>query len=128
MDRGAVVLDDTSRPVRQVTYLEQDEQKFVAGLAADDEVAYWWTESDGAEHRASLKVDAPDRVTHIRIGRNGSLLAGTDRGRVYHWVLMPEPRRADISQVSANPLPRSNGCWAEIPGWPGPRMAFSRDG
>jgi phosphate transport system permease protein len=100
VDRGTVALDDTGRAVRQVTYLEQDEEKFVAGLTADDEVAYWWAGSDGAEHRTSLKVDAPDRVTHIRLGRNGSLLAGTDHGRVYHWVLMPELRRADISQVS----------------------------
>src|SRR5687767_9830014 len=104
LDRGVVALDDTNRPVRQVTYLEQDDQKFVAGLAVDDEVAYWWTETDGAEHRTSLKVDAPDRVTQIRLGRNGSLLAGTDRGRVYHWVLMPELRRADISQVSSEPI------------------------
>ena len=110
-DRGAVALDETGRAVRQVTYLEQDDQKFVAGLVAGlasddaaDEVAYWWTESDGTEKRASLKVDAPDRVTHIRLGRNGSLLAGTDRGRVYHWVLMSEPRRADISQVSPKPI------------------------
>ena len=104
VDRGAAVLDETGRPIRQVTYLEQDDQKFVAGLVADDEVAYWWTESDGAERRVSLKVDAPDRVTHVRLGRNGSLLAGTDRGRVYHWVLAPELRRADISQVSPEPI------------------------
>ncbi|MEO6221642.1 MAG: ABC transporter permease subunit [Vicinamibacterales bacterium] len=104
LDRGAVALDSTGRPVRQVTYLEQDEQKFVAGLAADDEVAYWWTGSDGVETRASLKVDSPDRVTHIRLGRNGSLLAGTDRGRVYHWVLQPELRRADVSPVSTTAI------------------------
>ena len=36
---------------------------------------YWWTDADGAEHRATLRVDAPHRITHVRVGRNGALLA-----------------------------------------------------
>jgi len=99
-DHGTVMLDAAGRPIRQVSFLEQDEQKFVAGIAGDDEVAYWWTDSDGTEHRASLKVDAPEHLTHVRVGRNGSVLGGTDRGRVYHWVLQPEPQLADVSPVS----------------------------
>jgi phosphate transport system permease protein len=104
VDRGALVFDATGQPVRQVTYLEQDEQKFVAALTATGDVSFWWTGSDAAENRASLKVDAPDRITHLRLGRNGSLLAGTDHGRVYHWVLSPELRRADVSQVSSQAI------------------------
>ena len=100
-ERAIVPLDDAARPVRQISYIEQEGQKFVAGLVADDEVRYWWTDAEGAEHRAQLRVAAPQRITHIRVGRNGSLLAGTDSGRVYHWELTPEPDLTDISPVSA---------------------------
>jgi len=103
-ERAIVSLDDAARPVRQVSYIEQDDQKFVAGLVADDEVRYWWTDAEGAEHRAQVRVESPERITHVRIGRNGALLAGTDRGRVYHWELTPEPELTDISPVSTTAI------------------------
>ena len=103
-ERAIVTLDDAARPVRQLSYIEQDEQKFAAGIVADDEVRYWWTDGEGAEHRAGLRVDAGQRVTHVRIGRNGSLLAGTDKGRVYHWEVTPEPRLTDVSPVSTTAI------------------------
>ena len=78
-ERASVALDPSGRPLRQVSYAEQDDQKFAAGLVADDEVSYWWIDSGGTEHRASLRSDPPDRITHVRIGRNGSVVAGTDR-------------------------------------------------
>jgi len=99
-ERAIVTLDPQGRPVRQVSYIEQGEQKFVAGLVSDGEVTYWWTDSSGEEHRATLAVPAPNRVTHVRIGRNGSVLAGTDRGFVYHWGLVPELKLTDVSPVS----------------------------
>jgi phosphate transport system permease protein len=103
-ERAVVRLDEPGRAVRQVSYIEQEGQRFVAGLIGDDEIAYWWTEADGAEHRAVLRAQAPDRITHLRVGRNGSLLAGTDRGSVYHWELTPEPQLTDVSPVSTTAI------------------------
>jgi phosphate transport system permease protein len=103
-ERGMATLDDAARPVRQLSYIEQDGQKFVAGIVADDELRYWWTDGEAKEHRAQLRVDAPEHITHVRVGRNGSLLAGTDKGRVYHWELTPEPQLTDISPVSTTPI------------------------
>jgi phosphate transport system permease protein len=103
-ERAIVPLDDAGRAVRQISYIEQDAQKFVAGIVADDEVRYWWTDAEGAEHRAQLRVDAPQKVTHVRVGRNGALLAGTNTGRVFHWELTPQPQLTDISPVSTTPI------------------------
>lgn len=99
-EQAVVLLDEQGRPVRQVSYIEQEGQRFVAGLVADTEINYWWTDADSAEHRAALHAEPGSRITHVRIGRNGTLLAGTDRGRVYHWELTPEPELTDISPVS----------------------------
>jgi phosphate transport system permease protein len=103
-ERAIATLDDAARPVRQLSYIEQDGQKFVAGIVADGELRYWWTDAEAVEHRAQLRVDAPEHITHVRVGRNGSLLAGTDKGRVYHWELTPEPQLTDISPVSTTPI------------------------
>ncbi len=102
--RRLVELDPSKRPVRQVSYAEQEGQTFVAGVVGGAEIALFWTEADGAEHRATLPVGAPESVTHVRIGRNGSVIAGTDRGRVYHWQLLPELRLTDVSPVSDRPI------------------------
>ncbi len=103
-DRGVVTVDPAGRPVRQVSYIEQDAQKFVAALVADDEVSFWWTDGEGAEQRAALRVEALHTITHVRIGRNGSVLAGTDQGAVYHWALQPDLKLTDVSKVSASPI------------------------
>jgi phosphate transport system permease protein len=103
-ERGVAVADTARRPVRQVSYVEQEGSKYVAAVVADDEIAYWWTGADEAEHVATLKVAAPHRVTQIRIGRNGAVIAGTDRGAVYHWELLPELRLTDVSPVSERPI------------------------
>ncbi|MCX6538197.1 MAG: ABC transporter permease subunit [Acidobacteria bacterium] len=98
-ERGLVEIDPGKRPVRDVSYLEQEGQKFVAALLTDREIAYWWTDTDAKEWRAILTVPAPQRVTAIRLGRNGALIAGTDRGNVYHWIPQPDMRLTDVSPV-----------------------------
>ncbi|MDQ3069448.1 MAG: ABC transporter permease subunit [Acidobacteriota bacterium] len=103
-ERGVVTLDAAGRAIRQISYIEQDTQRFVAGIVADEEVAYVWTDADGAEHQASLRVASGERITQVRIGRNGSLLAGTDRGHVYHWELGTEPVLTDVSPVSPSAI------------------------
>jgi phosphate transport system permease protein len=101
VDRMAVLVDPKKRPARQVTYGEEDGQKFAATLVADDEIAYWWTDSEGAnEQRRALTVPAAQRITQIRIGRDGNLIAATDAGTVHHWEAGDEPMLTDESPVS----------------------------
>ena len=99
-DRGLVRLDPAGRAIRAVSYAEQDGQKFVAGTPGGGDVLLFWTDADGAERHASVTVAAPQTVTHVRVGRNGAVIAGTDRGRVYHWDLQPELQLTDVSPVS----------------------------
>ena len=102
--RGLVVLDPQARPVTQVSYIEQEGQKFVAGQVADNEIGYWWTDSAGVEQRATLRTQPSHRVTQVRIGRNGALLAGTDVGLVYHWEINEVPELTDMSPVSSSAI------------------------
>ena len=99
-DRGVAKVDPGGRPVRQVAYLEQDEEKFVAAQVGDAEVAYWQATGEEPGRASLLRVDGAHRITHVRLGRNGALLAGTDRGVVYHWVVSPEIRLTDVSRVA----------------------------
>src|SRR5688572_23136095 len=85
---GVVHLDPGGRAIRQVSFVHQDEQHFLAGLVADDEISYLWKEQDETEHRLSVRAQPGHRITHMRVGRNGSLLAGDDRGSVSHWELV----------------------------------------
>ena len=98
-ERGLVDIDRGKRPIRNVSYLEQEGQKFVAVLLTDREIACWWTDADAKEWRASLTVPSPERVTALRLGRNGALVAGTDSGNVYHWLPQPDMRLTDVSPV-----------------------------
>jgi phosphate transport system permease protein len=102
-DRGVVVADANGRPIQQVSYVDQDGQKFAAGLVAEREIAFAWSGDDG-DRRASLTVEAPQRLTHVRVGRNGAVLGGTDQGVVFHWQLDGEPVRTDASRVGAGPV------------------------
>ena len=102
--RADIALDPAGRAVRQVSYIDQDGQLFVAGQVAPDEVR-WWTDGGGVEQRAILRVEAPHAITHLRLGRNGSVLAGTDRGEVFHWELTDgQPVLTDVSPVSRTPI------------------------
>ena len=103
-DRGLVTLDSSARPVRDVSFVEEDGQKFVAGVVADGEIAYWSADGDGKEQRATLALPRPDRITHVRVGRRGAVIAGTASGFVHHWEVRPEARLTDSSAVSKTPI------------------------
>ncbi len=104
-ERSVVTLDEAGRPVRQVSYIDQDGLAFVAGLLTDDEIGYWWSESDGTPRRATLRAPAPHRITQIRVGRSGTLLAGTHLGAVYHWELADGGLvLTDVSEVSTSAI------------------------
>jgi len=103
-DRGVAEIDPAHRAVRQVSSLEDDGRKFVAALVSDREIRWWTIDADGATTVAELHVAEPDRVTQIRLGRGGTLIAGTDRGHVYHWDAQPEMHLTDVSPVSRTPI------------------------
>ena len=104
-ERGSVTVDPSGRPVRQVSYDEHEGEQHVAALVGDREVAYWWADAEGAQQPVRmLAVAAPHTVTHVRIGRYGTVIAGTDRGSVYHWSQPPEMLLTDVSRVSDAPI------------------------
>ncbi|HEX6736950.1 MAG TPA: ABC transporter permease subunit, partial [Vicinamibacteria bacterium] len=45
-----------------------------------------------------------ERVTHVRVGRTGTMVAGTESGRLYFWELLPEPRLANVVTVSSSAI------------------------
>jgi phosphate transport system permease protein len=103
-ERGAVALDPAGRAVRSVSYLEEGERKIVAGQISDTDVAIWWSEGD-TEHRADVRVADGRTVTAVRVGRTGTVVAGTSGGEVYHWELGAEsPTLTDVSPVSSTPI------------------------
>jgi phosphate transport system permease protein len=102
--RATVRFDGPARVPRAVSYIEQDDQKFAAAILGNADLAYWWTDAEGTEHQAALPVAAGQRPTHIRLGRNGNVIVGTDRGRVYHWEAGDAPTLTDVSPVSDRPI------------------------
>jgi phosphate transport system permease protein len=102
--RGAALVDDERRPLRQISYAEQEGGRFVAAITDAGGLVLWWTGDDGAEHRARLDASGSGRVTHVRVGRNGTGLAGTDTGRVLHWAIGDRPELTDTAVVSEAPV------------------------
>ncbi len=80
-DRGLIDLDPAGRPIRQVSYAEQDGRKLVAALVDDRTVLALVDRRAGGEHRASVMTRAGRATSPAsRAGRGGALIAGTDRG------------------------------------------------
>jgi phosphate transport system permease protein len=102
-ERGAFALDPAGRAVRSVSYLEEGDRKIVAGQITDSDVAIWWNEGD-TEHRADVRVGAGQTVTAVRVGRTGTVIAGTSAGHVYHWELGDAANLTDVSPVSSAPI------------------------
>lgn len=103
-DRGMVQMDETRRAIRQVSYLDQEGTKFVAALVDNRMILLWWTDDSGGEHRSSVTTAPGEDITEIRVGRSGTLVAGTTRGHVYHWVVDEAPVLTDVSPVGGSPI------------------------
>ena len=98
--RGVIVLDPAGRAVREVSYDDRDGTRRVAGLLDDGTVAVWVGDEAGGERRASVGVAAGQRVTHVRVGNGGVVVASTDRGRIYRWETDgDEPLLTDVSRL-----------------------------
>jgi len=105
VERGLVALDGRRRPVRQVSYEEQDGRKHVAAIVGDGEVAICHRGEDDTEKTAIVSVATGQQVTQVRVGRNGVTMAATDRGRIYRWVFDEDaPVLTDVSRVAEDPI------------------------
>jgi phosphate transport system permease protein len=98
-DRGLIAIDPAHRPIRELSYTEYEERKAVAALVADDEIALLVIDAEGNEKRDMLRTEAGEKVTHLRLGRTEGLVAATDKGNLYHWLLVPEIKRTDLVHV-----------------------------
>ena len=54
--RAVVALDPEGRRIQQVSYIEMDGRKYLAGLATEHDILAWWTDDADSEHRATLSV------------------------------------------------------------------------
>ena len=52
----------------------------------------------------SVRIPDGQKVTAVRVGRTGTAIAGTDGGKVYHWLLGETATLTDVSPVSSSPI------------------------
>jgi phosphate transport system permease protein len=103
-DRGIADVDPKRRPVQQVDYHEENDERIVAAIVGEREIVLWRKGESGEAVRASVSVANNQRVRQVRVGRRGSITAGTDDGKLYHWILEEQPRLADIVTVADEPI------------------------
>jgi phosphate transport system permease protein len=102
-----VDLQAAGSAVREVAYGEDASgARAVAALLADGSVATWRQagDQDAAAERARLRAEPGEAITQVRLGRSERLIAGTDRGRVYHWDLAAGARLTSVSSVGSTPV------------------------
>jgi phosphate transport system permease protein len=100
-ERGMVQIG-AGQPVRRVSYAQDGDRRIVAGQIADDAVAMSWT--DGDENREEFLRVPAGKVTALAAGQTGTVIAGTDGGKVYRWELGEHAMLTDVSNVSAEPV------------------------
>ncbi len=98
-ERGVVTLDESRRAIQRISYLEEGDDKIVAGQVGDADISVSWTEG-GNEKKELVRV-GNGRFTSLAVGRTGALIAGTDHGEVFHWELGDAARLTDISPIGA---------------------------
>jgi phosphate transport system permease protein len=98
-ERAVVDLDPGGRAIRQISYIESEGVKYVAGIVSPSEIVAWWTDAEDGQHRATLQVPGQEVVNHVRLGRNGAVVAGTQTGAIYHWLLGDPPELTDVGRA-----------------------------
>ena len=104
-DRGVNQLDPGHRPIRQVSFVEDDGRRYVGAIVGDEEVVLWRTEDSGDPKIAAVRVPAGQVLEQVRAGRHGAYVAATRAGRLYHWVFNTGddvPRLTDDVVVGAD--------------------------
>jgi len=102
-ERGLFEVDPARRPVRQVTYAEQEGRKAAAALLGEDEIAVVRVDESEQEKREVLRTDG-ERVTLVRLARTDGLVAATEKGDLHYWELGSEFRKLEVKHVSAEPI------------------------
>ncbi len=103
-ERGIVAFDGAKRPLRRVSYIEDGDNKFVAGQVVDNEVKLWWSGAVDPPKEAVVRVADGHKVTSLKVGRAGTAIAGTDRGAVYHWELGDTATLTDVATTGSRPV------------------------
>jgi phosphate transport system permease protein len=102
-ERGLFEVDTARRPVRQVTYTENEGRKAAAALIGDGEIAVVRVDEAEQEKREVLRVEGA-RITHVRLSRTEGLVASTEKGDLHYWELGSDFRKAETKHVSAEPI------------------------
>jgi phosphate transport system permease protein len=102
-ERGTFEVDDSRRPVREITYLENEGSKSVAALLGDDEIVVLRIDESDQERREILSTNG-ERVTHVRLGRADGLAVATDQGNLHYWELGSEARKIEVKHASNEPI------------------------
>jgi phosphate transport system permease protein len=103
-DGGTMEVDPGKRPVREVSYVEQEGRKAVAAQVSDDEVSLLLTAEDGAGQRHTLRTSGNEAISELRLQRVETLLVATSAGNLQQWELGPELRLAGVSHASGQPI------------------------
>ena len=103
-DRGVIELDPAKRPVLQVDYHEENDERIVVAVLGERELVFWRGSDAGDPVRATVTIPDDERIVHARAGRRGSMSAATDRGRLYHWIFEADARQTDVVSVATEPI------------------------
>ena len=79
LERGVASLEATGRAIRQVTDYEDGGRKYVAAIVGDTELALWRTDDAGRNMGRRRSALAGERLLHVRIGRNDTVIAASQR-------------------------------------------------
>ena len=110
--RGVIDADPARRPVRDVSYEEgPDGDKTVAVLVGEKEIVLARVgppADDGTVSPPALQAIQTrdsDPLTHVRLGRPGSLVATSASGTLYHWDVGGDAAQlTDAVKVAAAPV------------------------
>jgi len=103
-DRGVFEIDPAKRPVRDLSYVEQEGRKIAAAIVDDGEIALLRIGDDESKQLDTLRIPGGEKVTRVRVSRSDGVVAATDKGSLYYWELVPEPRLAEVKSATTGPV------------------------
>jgi len=103
-ERGLITVDPAGRAVRAVSYRESEDTQVVAALVAEAEIRICRRANEGEARCDTLMPASGERFTRLSLGGTRGLIAGTDKGKVLHWELDPDPRLTDVSPIGDAPI------------------------
>ena len=103
-DHGLIEIDPDRRAIRDVSYNEHEGAKAVAAVVANDTIAVWTASDEGGERRQTLRTRDGETISRVRLSRTESVVAATDKGNLYHWLLGSEPKLTEVQRVGDDPI------------------------